>query len=168
MTIKEMEKAAQDALVAAGVVSQEHVRDISYVDIPCLAALRPEQKWVDAECRVLVFSDRVQRFQRSYPLNFTTGQLVGVPIAYSSVAEMLQAVRKLMDVNRAACWSAGAAAPLGPVKTDEAEPPSKLTRRTRLLADAAYVFLVKEGIYLSEAQVLELREELYGTLMIPL
>lgn len=80
----------------------------SYVDVACVLAVRPKNPWRPIHthhCRILVFKNRVQRYERRFPINQTVGDLVGKSFDYDTEAEMLSAMERLDEIPSARCWN---------------------------------------------------------------
>ena len=104
MTNQEISNKIREMLVKNGIKPANS----PYDDSGCLVSVYPEQRWVGcpeyAECLVCIFLDRVQKFQRATPFNFTTGQLIGKPEYYDTATQMVNAVKLFLQTPKASCW----------------------------------------------------------------
>lgn len=92
------------ALTEAGITPTSS----DYDDSGSLVTVDPTDNWIDGlngSCFVCIYEDRVLKWQRNTPYNYTRGYVVGAPIAYATVEEMTTAVRRLQRAPKAACWN---------------------------------------------------------------
>ena len=95
---------------------QTRIRDIltpefpeaktTYDDSGALFTVFPERSWAGpkADCLVAIYADRVQRWQRSTPTNYSRGFPVGAPLFYHTPDELVAAVRDSVVTPKAHCW----------------------------------------------------------------
>lgn len=91
----------RDALKQHGI----HDCQCRYDDSGSLVSVHAEYRWGgDGECLVCIWADRVQKWQRNTPYNYTRGFAVGDAVYYATVEQMIAAVRTMMARPVAACW----------------------------------------------------------------
>lgn len=103
MNKEEIRKRIIEALDKAGI---KVARD-NYNDSGCLADVYPENRWpgCGGTSLVVVYADRVQKYQRDTPYNYTKGYFMSAPVYYNTEEEMIAAVRKFVETPKASCWS---------------------------------------------------------------
>jgi len=105
MNISEIRESIVAALAVEGIVPSRS----QYDDTSCLVSVYPDSRWPGAteyaECLICIFADRVQKFERAVPFNYTTGRLIGSPVFYTTILGMVSEVSKLKETKVAPCWS---------------------------------------------------------------
>jgi hypothetical protein len=103
MTKEQIKKRIIEVLENAGI---KVARD-NFNDSGCLADVYPESRWpgYGGTSLVVVYADRVQKYQRDTPYNYTKGYFVSEPVYYNTEEEMVAAVRKFVETPKASCWS---------------------------------------------------------------
>lgn len=79
-----------------------------YDDSGSLVSVWPETPWIDGlngECLIAIYADRVQKWQRDAPFNYSRGRPVGRAIAYNTTTQLLIAIEQLRATPKALCWS---------------------------------------------------------------
>jgi len=77
-----------------------------YDDSGALLTVYPEHSWAGSKaiCLVAIYADRVQRWQRSTPTNYSRGFPVDGPLFYHTPEELVAAVRRAVVTPKAHCW----------------------------------------------------------------
>ena len=104
MTKSEIAVAILAALNTAGITPAR----TQYDDSGSLVSVYPEIPFPGRcdgdEQLVAIYADQVRGWVRRPPFNYSRGSAHGAPIPYSTVDEMIAAVKKLRGV-KAACWT---------------------------------------------------------------
>ena len=86
MTLDEITQRIRDLLAAHHILPATS----SYDDSGSLVSVWPEHPWIDGlngECLIAIYADRVQKWQRNAPFNYSRGHPVGRAIGYNPPAK---------------------------------------------------------------------------------
>lgn len=100
MNIQDIAAAIRVALQSNGI----QPANSDYDDSQSLVSVYPESKWADAECLICIYADRVQKWQRNMPFNYTTGFAVGPSQSYTNVDQMISIARSMITTPRSHAW----------------------------------------------------------------